>query len=299
MYQKAYGIIKTLAPLHVGSTAGEETGNLNLIFREQFTQTGMIPASSIRGRLRADLFAQTKDEEQVKYWYGRASEKKKSSEETSETNASERSLNYEYESLIKLEHASIVWLPVFCPGQPIVWVSCPLLLERYKRIRNMTEKVPKPGTSSLQLNKKRLFFNLGFLELKQPGQDLSNWFPPGIIPLNNPPGKEQLPAVIVENNEMGMIHDMALYRQSRVALEQGQKVVENFFNVEALPEGTILIFPIALKKGQSQEKTWEKWEPLEKNKEGDVYLGGLESVGFGHCWMKLEKIEEKTREENV
>ena len=28
MYQKAYGIIKTLAPLHVGSTAGEETGNL-------------------------------------------------------------------------------------------------------------------------------------------------------------------------------------------------------------------------------------------------------------------------------
>ncbi|MEY3869027.1 MAG: hypothetical protein RLZZ338_2918, partial [Cyanobacteriota bacterium] len=37
MYHKAYGIIETLAPLHVGATAGEETGNLNLIFRDQFT----------------------------------------------------------------------------------------------------------------------------------------------------------------------------------------------------------------------------------------------------------------------
>jgi len=38
MYHKSYGILETLAPLHVGATAGEETGNLNLIFRDQFTQ---------------------------------------------------------------------------------------------------------------------------------------------------------------------------------------------------------------------------------------------------------------------
>jgi CRISPR-associated protein Cmr4 len=50
MYKKAYGIIETQAPLHVGATAGEETGNLNLIFRDQFTRTGIIPGSSIRGR---------------------------------------------------------------------------------------------------------------------------------------------------------------------------------------------------------------------------------------------------------
>lgn len=55
MYQKAYGIIETLAPLHIGASAGEETGNLNLIFRDQFTQTGIIPGSSIRGRFRADM----------------------------------------------------------------------------------------------------------------------------------------------------------------------------------------------------------------------------------------------------
>lgn len=55
MYNRAYGVIATLAPLHVGATAGEETGNLNLIFRDQFTQTGIIPGSSIRGRFRAEM----------------------------------------------------------------------------------------------------------------------------------------------------------------------------------------------------------------------------------------------------
>lgn len=61
MYHKGYGIIKTLAPLYVGATAGEETGNLNLIFRDKITQTGIIPGSSIRGRFRADMRLKRQD----------------------------------------------------------------------------------------------------------------------------------------------------------------------------------------------------------------------------------------------
>mgnify|MGYP003343569998 CR=1 FL=1 len=38
MYHKAYGIIETLAPLHVGATAGEESGNLNLILDRKSTR---------------------------------------------------------------------------------------------------------------------------------------------------------------------------------------------------------------------------------------------------------------------
>ncbi|MEA5518816.1 RAMP superfamily CRISPR-associated protein [Limnoraphis robusta] len=282
MYSKGYGIIETLAPLQVGATAGEETGNLNLIYRDQFTQTGIVPGSSIRGRLRADMFARTGDKNQTDDWYGRASEKN-------------RQENHFYESVIKIEYASIVWLPVFCPGQPIVWVSCPRLLERYQRIIGCEEKAPDPYTSSKTLkarklkkpkgeDKEVLFFNLGFLTIKTPNKDLSSWFP----------GEEkQYPAVVVDNNDMGMIHDMALYRQSRVALEPGEKVASNkaFFNEEALPEGTILIFPIAIK--YRPEKDWKDWHPLEKDKEGDIYLGGLESIGFGHCSVKIKKLEEE------
>ena len=78
-----------------------------------------------------------------------------------------------------------------------------------------------------------------------------------------------------------MIHDMALYRQSRVALEDGQKKAKSgaFFNVEALPEGSILIFPIALKE--------EGWQPFGAKTSAELYFGGLESIGFGRCQVAI------------
>ncbi len=85
-----------------------------------------------------------------------------------------------------------------------------------------------------------------------------------------------------------MIHDMALYRQSRVRLKADQKVVDGggFFNTEALPEGTILVFPIAIK----DDKSGKKWEPFYGNQTSDIYLGGLESIGFGHCSLTLNGV---------
>jgi CRISPR-associated protein Cmr4 len=89
--------------------------------------------------------------------------------------------------------------------------------------------------------------------------------------------------VVVDDDEIAAVHDMALYRQSRVALDPKQKVVAKgaFFNVEALPEGTVLVFPVGV-------KSTNQWAPFDKNKmSGDLYLGGLESVGFGHCRLDL------------
>ncbi|MBD2692125.1 RAMP superfamily CRISPR-associated protein [Anabaena catenula] len=299
MYQKAYGIIETLAPVHVGATAGEENGNLNLIFRDQFTQTGLIIGSSIRGRLRADMRQYRKNLELEKttevssaineeIWYGKES---KHGEQDSTS-----------EALIKLEHASIVWLPVFCPGQPIVWVSCPSLLKRYHRVAQLSKEIkpPEPYTASKELwgkalisqdeeykDKKFLFFNLGFLELETQ-KDLSAWFP-----LDENGEQKKLPAVVVDDNDMAMIHDMALYRQSRVALDDKEKKAKQgqFFNTEALPEGTILAFPIAIKPDEKNPP--KTWKPIEGKMEGEMYLGGLESIGFGHCYVKVEIIESK------
>ncbi|NJK64953.1 MAG: CRISPR-associated protein Csm4, partial [Synechococcaceae cyanobacterium SM2_3_1] len=159
MYHKAYGIIETLAPLHVGATAGEETGNLNLIFRDQFTQTGIIPGSSIRGRFRA--YSRGLDPDQANHWYGHEAVRGNRDGGTTE-------------ALVKFEYASLVWLPVFCPGQPVVWVTCPRLLGRYKRIATISEPLPQTYTASRTLSGRQipgtsktiLFFNLGFLELE-------------------------------------------------------------------------------------------------------------------------------------
>ncbi|MEG4351077.1 RAMP superfamily CRISPR-associated protein [Microcoleus sp. LAD1_D3] len=270
MYRKAYGVIETLAPVHVGATAGEETGNLNLIFRDQFTQTGIIPGSSIRGRFRADLRDREPGEEQL--WYGHEAVDGRSDGGTTE-------------ALVKFEYASLVWFPVFCPGQPVVWVSCPLLLKRFKRIVGVRADIPEPYTAQRGLQGrpmkdqgKILFFNLGFLEIEHE-EDLSAWIPRGTdLDANK--------LVVVHDNDIAMLHDMALYRQSRVKLGSKEKPNEKkvdggaFFNTEALPEGSILVFPIALKQTD--------WKPFGENENSsELYFGGLESIGFGRCLVSL------------
>ncbi len=323
---KAYGIIETLAPLHVGATAGEETGNLNLIFRDQFTQTGIIPGSSIRGRFRADMrdirqkwlesqlqaarvtipnpdvqeieiqvngkkkiisriewIKQQIEEKKVKvpnnidenHWYGHEAVDGRPDGGTTE-------------ALIKFEYASIVWLPVFCPGQPIVWVSCPSLLKRYKQIAKINADIPKPYTADPNLQarvirgttEKVLFFNLGFLGIEHH-KSLADW-----IPLGTELSVNEL--VVVDDNDISMLHDMALYRQSRIKMLDNMKKVDTktgaFFNVEALPVGSVLVFPVA-----SKEVGWQPFGELQENQSysQELYFGGLESIGFGRCNVTL------------
>lgn len=310
MYKKAYGVIEALAPIHVGATAGEESGNLNLIFRDQFTQTGIIPGSSIRGRLRSEMrlsrqiyleqelakkgtnitpvtkfdITNAQGEEEIvtklrwlekkakelsipiptdkdeNLWYGHEAVPGEPSKTT--------------ESLVKFEYASVLWLPVFCPGQPIVWVSSPRLLKRYKRIAGISDDLPNPYTGSSRLDRNKLFFNFGFLTIDYPKHDLKNWFP----------DEQERPAVVVGDDEIAMIHDMALYRQTRISMEKDQKVVDNFFGVEALPEETILVFPVA-HRADEKGQTWKPFTGKEY-----IYLGGLESIGFGHCELVLKGV---------
>jgi CRISPR-associated protein Cmr4 len=276
MYRKAYGVIEALSPVHVGATAGEETGNLNLIFRDQFTQTGIIPGSSIRGRMRSDL--RQKEAGQENIWYGHEAVDGAKDGGTTE-------------ALVKFEYASLVWFPVFCPGQPVVWVSCPRLLKRFKRIAGIDAEVPEPYTAQAGLQarpvgngKKVLFFNLGFLELEHE-EDLSDWIPNGA-------DLDADKLVVMDDNDIAMLHDMALYRQSRVKLGSKEKPDEKkvdggaFFNTEALPEGSVLIFPIAIKDNHGEAKT-PGWRPFGEDESAELYFGGLESIGFGHCRVVL------------
>ena len=297
MYRKAYGIIETQAPLHVGATAGEETGNLNLIFRDQFTKTGIIPGSSIRGRFRADM---RQERGNFEYWYGKDAKppKKEESDKTAEgqqeseadaggqkgkTNESDRTT----EGLVKFEYASILWLPVYCPGQPIVRVSCPSLLKRYQKLAGLTPHQFEPYSyfnfSKQPYERPRLFFNLGSLPLKTKDDTLENYLPKEIE------DREDYLVLVVKDREMAIIHEMALYRQSRVSLKDDEKVVDGkaFFNVEALPEKTVLIFPLALKK--VSDDVWKDFKrDATMDDEKELYFGGLESVGFGRCLVNLK-----------
>jgi len=324
MYHKAYGIIETLAPLHVGASAGEETGNLNLIFRDQFTQTGIIPGSSIRGRFRADMRQSDRPEMDdaqrralTNVWYGHEAEPENPEGASSESSnaASEEGGDADSdptqstkdrttEALVKFEYASILWLPVFCPGQPIVWVTCPRFLKRYQRItdgpandKGELLEIPKPtdGKHPVNLREKRdrLFFNLGFLDNLETNKDLPKWVPDGtkVDPDN---------LVVVNDSDISLIHDMALYRQTRTKLEDDVKKVKNFFGFEALPEDSLLIFPIAIRKTippkaqkilqeLNEKEIWQPFISSQKipRQDRELYFGGLESIGCGRTRVGL------------
>jgi CRISPR-associated protein Cmr4 len=272
MYQKAYGIIETLAPLHVGASAGEEAGNLNLIFRDQFTQTGIIPGSSIRGRFRADM--RSPDAPGSEHdWYGHEAITGREDGGTTE-------------AIIKFEYASILWLPVYCPNQPVVRVSCPALLNRYQKLTGKPSRTFEPYSYYGKTSGKTLFFNLGFLPLKNEDKTLKEYMPEEISDASS------YLLLVVDDREISMIHDMALYRQSRVALEDKQKKAKkgSFFNIEALPEGTVMIFPMAMRKMFKGETIlWENFVAdanISENKE--LYFGGLESIGFGRTQVTLK-----------
>ena len=282
VYASSYGLIETLAPLHVGASSGEESGNLNMIFRDAYTQTGIIPGSSIRGRFRAE--ARRSDPHRTISWFG------------GEAGGSRDEIS---EARVKFEYASLVWLPVFCPGQPVVWVSCPRLLDRYRRTADSTLKLPEtrdlpvgsPGLRGREQEggkdkTKTLFFNLGFMEVK-PDPNLKDWVPAGL--------EDSLPAdrlVVVDDADIGAIHDMALYRQSRVKLADDKKKVDGpgFFNVEALPEGSVLVFPIGIRPPGPKDPP-DRWAPFGSRRSGsydqELYFGGLESIGFGRSNVTL------------
>jgi hypothetical protein len=64
-----------------------------------------------------------------------------------------------------------------------------------------------------------------------------------------------------------------------------------FFNVEALPEGTILAFPIALRKtfGEKPITVKEFLDVGVFTESRDMYFGGLESVGFGRTIVTVKE----------
>jgi CRISPR-associated protein Cmr4 len=280
MYNKAYGIIETSAPLHVGASSGEESGNLNLIFRDQFTQTGIIPGSSIRGRFRSDMTIE--NESKVAHWYGKEAVKNVEDSTT--------------EGIIKFEYASIVWLPVYCPNQPIVYISCPALLNRYQKLMGKPIKKFIPYSYYGKQSSSTLFFNLGFLPLKDEDKELNNYLPENIS------NADEYLVLVVKDTEISMIHDMALYRQSRVALEPDKKKAKKgaFFDTEALPEGTIMAFPIAIKKQHEGNKiNWQEFVNDSKFSTGkELYFGGLESIGFGRTQVFLSQVKEEAKSEN-
>lgn len=106
-----------LTPLHTGGSADE--GNLMGIAREVHTEFPYLPSSSLRGRIRAAMEnrASEKQSESVNLFFG-----KKIKDGGQPT-----------EGEVWFTDATMLFFPIASLSHHLVWMTCPLWLERWSR----------------------------------------------------------------------------------------------------------------------------------------------------------------------
>lgn len=248
-----------IAPLHTGGTTQE--GNLLGIARESHTTLPYVPSSTVRGRLRAA---------------------------TNET-VRPRLFGTDLTSSEKLEQgdiwigdASLLWLPVPSLSHGVVWISCPMLLERWARLQSSQVEAIEYGTNLP--TDKPIYLKDAILkahELK-PLPDWQDLIPQGL------PTQGIKRVLILPDQHCATLIQMSLWRQVKIKLDENKTVDGGFRYEEAIPPDTVMYFPwgqTSQASGTGQQSSQDFKDLLTNH--SILQIGGQESLGRGFVqqWM--------------
>jgi CRISPR-associated protein Cmr4 len=274
-----------LSPLHTGGITQE--GNLLGIARESHTDLPYIPSSSIRGRLRASidddwtklaLFGVDLDDLKKDDLDGA---KKKRKEELHQRYKAERGkeLTQLEQGSLWVGDGSILWLPVPSLSHGVVWVTSPMLLQRWKRLQGETVDVPE--YSSNLKNGKSVYLKDAILKdaiLKE----WDNW--EEFIPKSNETTSMKRVLVLPDQHCSTLIQ-MSLWRQVKIKLDQHKTVDGGFRYEEAIPPDTLMYFPWgtvkAMKTDSNAQSSPEQELTTLLTSTSILQIGGQESLGRG------------------
>ena len=253
-----------LSPLHTGGTTQE--GNLLGIARESHTNLPYVPSSTIRGRLRAS------EQDQAKKFSLFGNEL-----DNGETLT---------QGSIWVGDGSILWLPVSSLSHGVVWVSCPLLLQRWARLAGGTiankASLPQPNSTNLKDKTKPSPIYLKdaiikFDKLEDWDNDFDDFIPKNV--------RDDIKNVIVlEDQHCATLIQMSLWRQVKVKLDEHKSVSKGSFRYEeAIPPDTLMYFSWGMTsqangKGEQASVTFKAL--LNKDQQ-ILQIGGQESLGRG------------------
>ncbi|OLP17435.1 type III-B CRISPR module RAMP protein Cmr4 [Leptolyngbya sp. 'hensonii'] len=248
-----------LSPLHTGGTTQE--GNLLGIARESHTNLPYIPSSTIRGKLRS----LTPEVERNRLWGNTIDDVTGSSSDTNLTQGS-----------LWIGDASILWLPVPSLSHGVVWVSSPMLLQRWARLNGRTEKAPEPYSNNFAQGKP-VYLKDAILKSAslKPKSDLKTWIPQSEIGSIDH-------ALILPDQHCTTLIQMSLWRQVKVKLDEHKTVNGGFRYEEAIPPDTLMYFPWGVTSqatGQAQDLQKKFNQILTDN--AVMQIGGQESLGRG------------------
>ncbi|MFM7877018.1 MAG: type III-B CRISPR module RAMP protein Cmr4 [Microcystis aeruginosa] len=288
-----------LTPLHTGGSADE--GNLMGIAREVHTEFPYLPASSLRGKIRSALEPSNPQSEEEKALAKEVSQffgqKIKDGQQPTEGE-------------VWFAEATLLFFPIASLSHHLIWITCPLWLERWNRwlqnspltqlIQNCREQITEARPALVSFTPEPLYLQTAILEQNALGQlntNDSNSLSQSLQNLttaNNMIGQLLKKLVIVDDEDCIALVETGLQREVRVALNEGEKTVKggSFRSEEAIPPETVLFFPWGMKPVKQTENTQNiraKTSELLKNK---LQFGGLEGLGRG--WCDLKTIETTT-----
>ncbi|MFM6404537.1 MAG: type III-B CRISPR module RAMP protein Cmr4 [Microcystis sp.] len=288
-----------LTPLHTGGSADE--GNLMGIAREVHTEFPYLPASSLRGKIRSALEPSNPQSEEEKALAKEVSQffgqKIKDGQQPTEGE-------------VWFAEATLLFFPIASLSHHLIWITCPLWLERWNRwlqnspltqlIQNCREQITEARPALVSFTPEPLYLQTAILQQNALGQlntNDSNSLSQSLQNLttaNNMIGQLLKKLVIVDDEDCIALVETGLQREVRVALNEGEKTVKggSFRSEEAIPPETVLFFPWGIKPVKQTENTQNiraKTSELLKNK---LQFGGLEGLGRG--WCDLKTIETTT-----
>ena len=271
-----------LTPLHTGGSANE--GNLMGIAREVHTEFPYLPASSLRGKIRSELENRDDLNAIAGEFFGQKI----------------KNGNQPTEGEVWFADATLLFFPIASLSHHLVWVTCPLWLERWSRwlsvdlrqiqrliqtCRNHFQSTEQPKSAITSFACQKLYLQTALLNS------------PHLVYENFAPLKQTLQPV-TENNgllaslfsklivltdeDCAALVEMGLQREVRVALEENSKTVKggSFRSEEAIPPEAVLFFPwgtkparpIAVDMKQDAEKLKEAQEKAQRKVESDPLI---------------------------
>jgi CRISPR-associated protein Cmr4 len=243
-----------LSPLHTGGATQE--GNLLGIARESHTDLPYVPSSTVRGRLRASCSKELRSR-----LFGT------DLSETQELTQGD----------IWIGDGSILWLPVPSLSHGVIWVSCPLLLQRWTRLQGTAKEVPVENSTNIDPGKSIYLKDAIFKhsELK-PWKDWQGFVPES----SQTHGIKRV--IVLPDQHCATLIQMSLWRQVKIKLDEHKTVDGGFRYEEAIPPDTLMYFPwgITSQANGSALTSREDFEML-LNENALIQIGGQESLGRG------------------
>ena len=174
---------------------------------------------------------------------------------------------------------SLLWLPVPSLSHGVIWISCPLLLNRYARIANVTSQtaIAPYLCNFYQANEKVYLKDAIFKD-----SDLNEWNKDHVkdfIPSQSNVMIERV--LVLPDQHCATVIQMGLWRQVKIKLDQHKTVDGGFRYEEAIPPDTLMYFPwgITAQAKDNQEASEDFKDLLAANP--IIQIGGQESLGRG------------------